>query len=110
MNRFSHAATALGRPWDGDDEAAATFLKRQDGWALAERGVPMIMAGGSFSDLNLLKAFLAAAYHAPSDELRPGTDLGGAVDDANLHVELVRRAASRAILPSFAGVPQTSRH
>ena len=104
------AATALGRPWDGDDEAAATFLKRQDGWALAERGVPMIMAGGSFSDLNLLKAFLAAAYHAPSDELRPGTDLGGAVDDANLHVELVRRAASRAILPSFAGVPQTSRH
>ncbi len=104
------AATALGRPWDGDDEAAATFLKRQDGWALAERGVPMIMAGGSFSDLNLLKAFLAAAYHAPSDELRPDTDLGGAVDDANLHVELVRRAASRAILPSFAGVPQTSGH
>ena len=104
------AATALGRPWDGDDEAAATFLKRQDGWALAERGVPMIMAGGSFSDLNLLKAFLAAAYHAPSDELRPDTDLGGAVNDANLHVELVRRAASRAILPSFAGVPQTSGH
>jgi len=77
---------------------------------LAERGVPMIMAGGSFSDLNLLKAFLAAAYHGPSDELQPDTDLGGAVDDANLHVELVRRAASRTILPSFAGVPQISGH
>jgi hypothetical protein len=99
------AATALGRPWDGDDEAAATFLKRQDGWALAERGVPMIMAGGSFSDLKLLQAFLGKDYHAPSDELRPGTELGGAVDDANLHVELVRRAASRSALPSFAPVP-----
>lgn len=104
------AAATVGRAWDGDDEASATFLKRQDGWALAERGVPMIMAGGSFSDVKQLKAFLAAAYHDPSDELRPDTDLGGAVDDANLHVELVRRAASRTILPSFAGVPQISGH
>jgi hypothetical protein len=37
--------------------------------------------------------------------LRPDSELGGAVDDANLHVELVRRAASRASLPSFAQVP-----
>lgn len=99
------AARTVGRSWDADDQAAP-FLKRQDGWALAERGVPMIMAGGSFSDLKQLEAFLAAAYHAPSDELGPDTELGGAVDDANLHVELVRRAASRSILPSFAGVPQ----
>lgn len=99
------AATALGRAWDGDDEAAP-FLQRQDGWALAQHGVPMIMAGGSFSDLDLLNAFLAQAYHDPADELRADTELGGAVDDANLHVELVRRAASRGILPSFAGVPQ----
>ena len=104
------AANAVGRPWDGDDEAAATFLKRQDGWALAERGVPMIMAGGSFSDVKQLQAFLAAGYHDPTDELRPETELGGAVDDANLHLELVRRAASRSILPSFASVPQISRH
>jgi len=98
------AAKAVGRNWDGDDEAAS-FLKRQDGWALAEKGVPMIMAGGSFSNLKLLEAFLAANYHHPDDELRPDTELGGAVDDANLHVELVRRAASRSILPTFAAVP-----
>ena len=103
------AAGAVGRAWDGDDEAAS-FIRRQDGWALAERGAPMIMAGGSFSDLKLLNAFLAAAYHDPSDELRPDTELGGAVDDANLHVELVRRAASRSILPSFAKVPQVPAH
>ncbi len=88
------AATAMGRGWDGDHEAD-DFLRRQDGWALAERGVPMVMAGGSFSDLVPLKAFLDSDYHKPSDELRATTDLGGATDDANLHVELVRRAASR---------------
>ncbi len=103
------SAKAMGRSWDGDDEAAS-FLQRQDGWALAQRGVPMIMAGGSFSDLKLLNAFLAKAYHGPSDELRTDTELGGAVDDANLHVELVRRAASRGILPSFGSVPQVVRH
>ena len=98
------AAASKGRAWDGDD-GAASFLQRQDGWALAQRGVPMIMAGGSFSDDPLLKAFLAGNYHGPDDELRADTELGGAVDDANLHVELVRRAASRSILPSFAAVP-----
>ena len=102
------AAAAMGRAWDGDDEAAS-FIRRQDGWALAQRGVPMIMAGGSFSDLKLLNAFLAEAYHSPADELRPDTELGGAVDDANLHVELVRRAASRAFLPSFGAVPNLGR-
>ena len=102
------AAAAMGRAFD-DDRDAASFLQRQDGWALAQRGVPMIMAGGSFSDLKLLNAFLASQYHSPVDELRPETELGGAVEDANLHVELIRRAASRSLLPSFAAVPQVGR-
>jgi len=88
------SAVALGRQWDGDREAD-DFLRRQDGWVLAERGVPMIMAGGSFSDLARLKRFLAGSYHGPGDELRADTDLGGAIDDANLHLEMIRRAASR---------------
>ena len=99
------SAATMGRAWDGDDEAAS-FLQRQDGWALAQRGVPMIMAGSSFSDMQRLNAFLAETYHHPSDELRRETELGGAVEDANLHVEMVRRAASRGLLPSFAAVPQ----
>jgi Zn-dependent M28 family amino/carboxypeptidase len=102
------AASAMGRAFDGDDEAAP-FLQRQDGWALAQRGVPMIMAGGSFSDFKLLSAFLASGYHSPADELRRETELGGAADDANLHVELIRRAASRSLWPSFAAVPQVVR-
>jgi hypothetical protein len=92
------AAATLGRAWDGDNEAKG-FIERQDGWALAQHKVPMIMAGGSFSDLKLLMRFLAADYHGSDDELTPSLDLGGAVDDANLHVELVRLAASRAYNP-----------
>ena len=102
------AAQAVGRAWDGDDEADP-FIQRQDGWAFSQRGAPVIMAGGSFSNLALLQKFLGAAYHGPEDELRADTDLGGAVDDANLHVELVRRAASRGHLPSFAGIPKVAR-
>ena len=76
---------------------------------VAERGVPMIMAGGSFSDMAALQRFLAAGYHSPGDELRPDTDLGGAVDDANLHVEMIRRAASRKFVARVPRVPQLSR-
>ena len=102
------SAMALGRAFDGDHEAD-DFLRRQDGWVLAERGVPMIMAGGSFSDLALLKRFLASDYHGPDDELRADTDLDGAVDDANLHLELVRRAASRDFLTSTIKAPSIGR-
>jgi hypothetical protein len=103
------SAAAMARPFDSDKEAAS-FMKRQDGWALAQLGVPMIMAGGSFSDMKQLEAFLATTYHSPGDELRAETELGGAVEDANLHVEMVRRAASRSLLPSFAKVPQVGAH
>lgn len=102
------AARALGRGWDGDREADS-FLRRQDGWVLAERGVPMIMAGGSFSDMAVLQRFIAAGYHAPGDELRSDTDLGGAVDDANLHVEMIRRAASRKFVAPSRRVRQLTR-
>ncbi len=101
-------AAALGRTWDGDREAD-NFLRRQDGWALAERGVPMVMAGGSFSDMGQLRRFLGDRYHAAEDDLRPDTDLGGAVDDANLHLELVRRAASRRSAPPHQRAPQLRR-
>jgi len=99
------SARALGRGWD-DDHEADNFLRRQDGWTLAEHGVPMVMVGGSFSDLVLLKRFLAARYHSPADELDSGTDLGGATEDANLHLEMVRRAASRHFEVKPPRVPQ----
>ncbi len=88
-------ATDLGRKVDADKEANA-FIRRQDGWALGAKGVKSIMAGGSFSDMALLQAFLTTVYHQPDDELTDATPLGGAADDANLHVELTRHFADSA--------------
>ena len=67
------------------DVAHAATLWR----ALTAVGVPSIMAGGSFADMALLQAFLGGNYHGPDDELTDATPLGGAADDADLHVALV---------------------
>jgi hypothetical protein len=88
-------ATDLGRKVDSDKEANA-FIRRQDGWALGAKGVKSIMAGGSFSDMALLQAFLTTVYHQPDDELTDKVPLGGAADDANLHVELTRHFADES--------------
>lgn len=88
-------AIAGGRTVDTDLEANA-FVRRQDGWALAAKGVKSIMAGGSFADMQLLQAFLGSVYHQPGDELTDATPLAGAADDANLHVDLARHFADEA--------------
>ena len=59
----------MGRRLDTDDEADA-FVQRQDGWKLAQAGIPAIMVGGSFSDMTLLNAFLAGPYHKPDRPAR----------------------------------------
>jgi hypothetical protein len=46
-----------------------------------------------------LEAYLGGDYHTPNDELTDETPLGGAADDADLHVRLVRHFASTATHP-----------
>ncbi len=79
--------------------AANAFIQRQDGWALVQKGVPAVMAGGSFADLPLLQDFLGHDYHGPDDELTDKTELGGATEDARLHVALGRFFASNRYKP-----------
>jgi len=73
---------------------ANIFLRRQDGWALTQNGYPAYMVSSAFGDLDLLSEFLEGEYHGPADELRDETQLGGATQDANLHVRLGRYFAS----------------
>ncbi|HYD11887.1 MAG TPA: M28 family peptidase [Allosphingosinicella sp.] len=87
---------AAGRTLDPDDEAAA-LVQRQDGWALARRGVPALMVGGSFSNMQLLGRFLQnGRYHAPDDQADGQLVLDGAVEDTNLTVAIARRLADPA--------------
>ena len=87
---------AVGRRLDTDGEADA-FVRRQDGYALSRAGVPAIMVGGSFSNMDQLNAFLRSNYHGPEDELTDVTPLDGAAEDANLHVALGRRLADPTV-------------
>jgi hypothetical protein len=91
-------ATAQGKTYvePGD---AQSFISRQDGWAFVQQGLPIAFAGSSFTDPARLAAYLRSPYHGPDDELTEGTDLSGAAADAELHLELIRRAASRSFSP-----------
>ena len=86
------AATKLGRKLDEDGEADA-FIQRQDGWALGAKGVTSLMVGGSFSDMKLLEAFLGSDYHSAADNFSDKIPLGGAAEDADLHVAIGRAFA-----------------
>jgi hypothetical protein len=57
------------------------------------------MAGGSFADPALLQAFLSGPYHKPEDEITSSLPLGGAAEDADLHVALTRRLANIRLSP-----------
>jgi hypothetical protein len=87
-----------GRSLDEDDEAAA-FVERQDGWALARAGVPAIMVGGSFADMKKLNAFLGGPYHSAADNPGPGLILDGAAEDTDLLIALGRKLADPALYP-----------
>ncbi|MBA4747552.1 MAG: M28 family peptidase [Sphingopyxis sp.] len=89
----AEVATKLGRKIDTDGEADA-FVQRQDGWAFGAKGVVSLMTGGSFSDMALLQAFLGSDYHGPADQPGQPYPLGGAAEDADLHVALARAFGS----------------
>lgn len=82
----------LGREVYASEEPNA-FVERQDGWTLFQRGVPAIMAGGSFTDFERLSAFLQGPYHGPDDNFDASIELGGAWEDVLLHIALARAFA-----------------
>lgn len=86
-------AKKAGRKIEPSTDANA-FLRRQDGWALTQKGVPALMVGGSFADLALMERFLQGSYHGPDDELTKEMQLGGAAEDAMLHFALGKHFAN----------------
>jgi hypothetical protein len=98
-------ARKAGRKVEPSADANA-FLQRQDGWALTQKGVPAFMVGGAFADLAKLDGFLKGDYHGPDDELTADVPLGGAAEDADLHVALGQYFASaRKFRPKMAEQP-----
>jgi hypothetical protein len=90
-------ARGLGRRVD-PGFGADRLVKRQDGWALLQQGVPAIMVGGAYGPA--LERFFASRYHQPEDEADRGLQLGGAAEDVLLHVALGAALADPARYPS----------
>lgn len=79
--------------------AAAPYAHRQDGWALLKYGVPSVMISSSWSDIGLVEQFMESDYHRPGDKISRGLVLGGAADDVEFHVGLVRWFADPRRVP-----------
>lgn len=77
-----------------DSGFADAFVRRQDGWAFLQAGLPAIMVGTAFADKERLEAFLAGPYHQPEDESGAELELRGAAADANFHLLLARHFAA----------------
>ncbi|WP_338466021.1 M28 family peptidase [Novosphingobium sp. ZN18A2] len=84
--------TATKRKLADGDEANA-YVKRQDIWAFMQHDVPSVMVSTAYGDDKRLKRFMEERYHKPDDEYSPKLELGGAVDDVNMLVALVREFA-----------------
>lgn len=82
--------------------AVNAYVRRQDGWALLQHDVPAVMVSSSWSDLARVERFMETDYHRPSDVVKPGIELGGAADDVNFHVALVRWFADPKKVPLAA--------
>lgn len=85
----------------GDEALAESFLARQDGWVLLDRGVPAVLLSSAFGSRTVLQPFLQNGYHSPSDQAG-AIELGGAIDDLLLHERLVRIIADAGRYPAPA--------
>mgnify|MGYP001764900233 CR=1 FL=1 len=82
-----------------EGNAVNTYVKRQDGWALMQHDVPAVMVSSSWSDIDRVERFMEGDYHRPTDVVKPTLELGGAADDVNFHIALVRWFADLKKVP-----------
>jgi hypothetical protein len=80
-------------------DAANAYMKRQDSWVLIQHDVPAVMVSTSYSDMERIERFMEDTYHRPSDQFGPNVQLGGAADDVQIQVELVRHFADQHRYP-----------
>ncbi len=75
------------------------FVRRQDGWIFLQHDLPTVMVSSSWSNQALVEHYMDTDYHRPSDVVRPGLELGGAADDVDFLVALVRWFADPKRVP-----------
>ena len=98
-----------GRVVTGDTAPEQGFYFRSDHYEFARGGVPSIETSpgidylgkpASFG-LHLRADYIAHDYHQPSDEIKPGWDLSGAVEDLDVLFEVGLRVAQSDARPTW---------
>jgi len=79
-------------------DAVSHYLRRQDGFVLAQAGVPAVMISAAFADPARMKDFLDTRYHRPGDEA-DRVELGAATRMVRFHQSLLRAVSDPATYP-----------
>jgi Zn-dependent M28 family amino/carboxypeptidase len=105
----SAAAADQGRTLRGDPEPEKGFYYRSDHFNFAKAGVPAFYAEpgvefiGRPADYGMQKRdeYTTNDYHKPQDEIKPGWDLSGAVQDLTLFLKMGYRVANAPKFPEW---------
>ena len=105
----SAAAAEKGRVLKPDAEPQKGYYYRSDHFNFAKQGVPAFYAEGGMdyigkpADFGRQKRdeYTANDYHAPQDEIKPGWDLSGGVEDLRLYLTIGYRVAEAAKMPEW---------
>jgi Zn-dependent M28 family amino/carboxypeptidase len=105
----TEVAAKQGRTVAPDPEPEKGFFYRSDHFEFAKKGVPALYTdtGVQFVDKpegysqQKRDEYTSRDYHKVSDEIKPDWDLGGAVEDAQLMVEVGHRVAQGERYPEW---------
>ncbi len=89
-------AASLGRTVEVGEESEM-YIRRQDGWALMNKGVPSVLVSSSFGDAELTQQYMSTRYHRANDEIWAGFEIGGAASDVPVYVALMRHWGTQAL-------------
>ena len=103
------AASAQGRTIRPDAEPEKGFYYRSDHFNFAKQGVPAFYAEpgieyvGKPAEFGRQKReeYTTNDYHAPQDEIKPGWDMSGAVQDLHLFLTMGTRIANASRFPEW---------
>ena len=111
LDDYARAAAAeQGRTLRPDAEPEKGFYYRSDHFNFAKQGVPAFYADegvefiGKPADFGAQKRqqYTSDLYHKPQDEIQPGWDLTGSVQDLNLLLTMGYRIANAARIPEWS--------
>ena len=102
-------ATPLGRTLRPDPEPEKGYFYRSDHFEFAKKGVPALYTGDGIEYIGKSpsfgeekrKEYLANDYHTVTDEIKPGWDFAGGIDDLRLLFAVGRRLADGATWPEW---------